>query len=303
MSYTSDLGEAIAAMRKRTISLAWLAALTGLLALTACDSATNSGMGTVRLYLASSGGAAMVSSLVQDPPAASLSNPRILVARVELIPGRQEIADFGEDGEWFSLTPSENDVSALLGTAEVPAGDYAQLRLILTEATVDVDGQATELIVPSGTQTGVKFDFPSPLHIEENGTTNLVVVFNIDESYVVTGNGRVLFKPVIHASVAPGAMISGHVTLATPPTPAPEIVIKAILDDDNDNVVVSSTTATPTADATDDPNLNEYSLRFLPAGAYIVELSASGYTPVTVLASVAEGEVKVLSPVTLNLAP
>lgn len=281
-----------------------LTALAGLAALAACDSSTAGGMGTVQVYLASSGGAAMVSSLTLDPPAADLSNPRILVASVELIPGRQEIANFGETGQWFSLTPGENDVSALLGSAAVPAGDYSQLRLILLDASVDVGAsQDVGLIVPSGTQTGVKFTFPSPVHVEEGGETNLVVVFDIDESFVVTGSGTVMFKPVIHASVAPGATISGQVTLATPPTPAPAIVIKAILDDDDDNIVVSNTTAAPTVDATDDPNLNEYSLRFLPAGAYIVELSALGYTPVTVSVSVAEGEAKVLSPVTLNHAP
>jgi hypothetical protein len=41
MTHAPDLGEVIDAMRKRTISLAWLAALTGLLALTGCDSATS----------------------------------------------------------------------------------------------------------------------------------------------------------------------------------------------------------------------------------------------------------------------
>jgi hypothetical protein len=229
-------------------------------------------MGTVQVYLASSGGAAMVSSLTLDPPAADLSNPRIRVARVELIPGRQEIANFGEVGQWFSLTPGENDVSALLGSEAVPAGDYSQLRLILLDATVDVNGVETDLIVPSGTETGVKFNFATPVHVEENGTTNLVVVFDLDQSYVVTGTSdpqRILFKPVIHASVMPGGSIEGEVTLniATAPTDPTPVQLVAVAGNDT----VSSTTV----EVSGGQKSANYELRFLPWPAeYVVSAKA-----------------------------
>jgi hypothetical protein len=280
MTHAPDLGEAIDAMRKRTVSLAWLAALTGLLALTACDSATNAGMGTVQLYLASSGGAAMVNSLTMDPPSATLADPRVLVVSAELIPGRQEIADFGPSGQWFSLTPGENDVSALLGSAAIPAGDYTQLRLVLADATVDVGTeQDVPLVVPSGTQTGVKFNFPSPVHVEEGVVTNLVVVFNIDESFVVTGSGRVLFKPVIHASVIPGLSIAGNVSMDVAAAADADTWVE--VEATQSGTVVSS--ASVKIERGTGANIAvPYVLQFLPSGDYVVQASLLGCTAPTV---------------------
>lgn len=263
-------------MMTRNRKFTKLAALAGLAALAACDSSTGAGMGTVQVYLASSGGAAMVSSLTLDPPAADLSNPRIRVARVELTPGRQEIANFGESGQWFSLTPGENDVSALLGSAAVPAGDYSQLRLILLEATVEANGVETDLIVPSGTETGVKFNFASPVHVEENGATNLVVVFDLDRSYVVTGTSdpqRILFKPVIHASVLPGLSISGNVKMDVAAGQDTWVEVTA----GQSGTVVSAVPVKIAAGTTANTNVG-YELRFLPAGTYVVRASLSGCT-------------------------
>ena len=251
-----------------------LTALAGLAALAACDSSTAGGMGTVRLYLASSGGAAMVSSLTLDPPSAELADPRVQVVSAELIPGRQEIASFGEAGQWFSLTPGENDVSALLGSATVPAGDYSQLRLILLDASVDVGAsQDVRLVVPSGTQTGVKFTFPNPVHVEEGGETNLVVVFDIDESFVVTGSGTVMFKPVIHASVMPGLSISGNVKMDVAAGQDTWVEVTA----ERSGTVVSAVPVKIAAGTAANTNVG-YELRFLPAGTYVVRASLSGCT-------------------------
>jgi hypothetical protein len=204
----------------------------------------------------------------------------VLVVSAELIPGRQEIADFGPSGQWFSLTPGENDVSALLGSAAIPAGDYTQLRLVLADATVDVGTeQDVPLVVPSGTQTGVKFNFPSPVHVEEGVVTNLVVVFNIDESFVVTGSGRVLFKPVIHASVIPGLSIAGNVSMDVAAAADADTWVE--VEATQSGTVVSS--ASVKIERGTGANIAvPYVLQFLPSGDYVVQASLFGCTAPTV---------------------
>jgi hypothetical protein len=176
-----------------------LTALAGLAALAACDSSTGAGMGTVRL-------------LLTDAPA-GVASATVWISRAELIPGNVLITDFGGVSTEYDLLALQGGVTALLGEALIPVGDYAQLRLIVDSARVVLeapllfeDGSSEKtLTVPSGLQTGIKVDFSGPVHVEP-GVTMLVADFDVDRSFVFQGPPQgpksVSFKPVIHATVA-----------------------------------------------------------------------------------------------------
>lgn len=281
MSYTSDLGEAIAAMRKRTISLAWLAALTGLLALTGCDSATSGGMGTVRLSLASSGASTMLSAAALTS-FGDVTSASVTISHAELMPGHVVI-DLGADEVTFDLLAMEGGVTQLLGTA--PAlGEYEQLRLIVSHASVTLDGgDPMPLRVPSGAQTGIKINFGGPIQVGPGATVDLLAVFEVDESFVFQGPPDaprgVSFKPVIHASTVEAASIGGQVTVNRPAGAAAIVPV----------TVAASIAATPAGSVTVDVALADgattatvdYVLRFLQPGVtYTVAASATGFPTV-----------------------
>lgn len=249
-----------------------LAAVAALAMLAACESSTAGGMGTVRLYLVGSGGGAMVSSLVLDPPSGTLTDPAVDVASVELIPGRHEIASF-DPAQTFQLTPMDHGLGALLSEATVPAGEYEQLRLVLTGASVMLDGSLVDLGVPSGSTTGIKLNFGGPVEVVEGGETNLIIVLDLDQSFVFHGppaDPSVSFKPVIHASVIPGATISGTITLDVAAGAGGKAVTVTATSASSEG----STVVTVLEGATTAP----YSVRFLQAGDYTMGATATACT-------------------------
>jgi len=276
MSYATDLDATISMMRKRTISLAWLAALTGLLALTSCDSATNAGMGTVRLYLASSG----VSTMVAGATAVDfgvVTSAIVTIDSAVLMPGHVAIP-LDPAVASFDLVDMDEDVTALLGA--VPTlGEYEQLRLFVGSAVVTAtlpDGSTRtfeeEALVPSGQQTGIKVNFGGPIEVGLGATVDLIAVFDVAESFVFQGPPddprSVSFKPVIHASTMPWPSIAGQVTVPAGVTVS--VTVEALIGTD----VKSDTTFSVTG-----PDPVAYKLRFLEAGTtYDVRATATPST-------------------------
>ncbi len=270
--------EQIEPIQSRTVRLTWLTALTGLLALASagCSSALDSRVGTVQVYLAATTSAEMISSLVAtDPPLVDVASAEVTISRVELVPGRVLVTDFGGTPQTYDLLDLDDGVIALLGETTIPVGDYSQLRLIVDGASVTLgSGETFELRVPSGMQTGIKVNFGEPVNIEP-GVTQLVAVFDVSRSFVTQGPPSaprsVSFKPVIHASVLPAASIEGNVSLpSAAPSGGTPVLIEALLGTD----VVSTATATVAAGGTGPA---AYTLGFLPPGDYVVRASASGF--------------------------
>ncbi len=124
------------------------------------------------------------------------------------------------DNEWVNIdTGSQtidllqwnNGKSIIIGEAEVHAGHYSQIRLIISDADIVVDGITYPINVPSGAQTGLKFG--PGFDILPGYSYELVVDFDAKRSIVTTGpppnpNGYKL-KPRIR--VVPKA-ITGAIT-------------------------------------------------------------------------------------------
>jgi hypothetical protein len=96
----------------------------------------------------------------------------------------------------FDLLTVKNNPETL--SALTPAvGDY-NVRLEVNSVMITFgDGQPQEATVPSG-----KIKFSSPFEVTGEGITVLFLDFDASRSVNLTGNGKVMFKPVIKLSVS-----------------------------------------------------------------------------------------------------
>lgn len=207
-----------------------------------------------------------------DAPAPALASAQVWISKVYLV-GNDGTSRFtittGPSTE-YDLLDFQGGVTALLGDITIPAGDYAQLRMIVDSARVTLangvlfsDGTDSRAMkVPSGPQTGIKVEFGGPVHIVP-GQTSLVVDFSVLQSFVFLGpsaspNG-VLFKPVLHGVVTDQAG-----SIAGTSSPAASLgVLFAI----NGTDTVASALA--------DPSTGAYALMFLPPATYTVADSST----------------------------
>ena len=156
-------------------------------------------------------------------------------------------------GEWITVVegPVSFDLIALagieeiLGSSSLPPGEYTQVRLRVTAATITEDGTENEARVPSDTLKVVR-----GFTIQAGETTIATLDFDAEKSVVVQGTGSYQLKPVIKLLVRKGgesfqpeveaAEVATPTATATPPptaTPLP----------------TATPTVTPTPTATPDP--------------------------------------------------
>jgi hypothetical protein len=145
-----------------------------------------------------------------------------------------------EEGSWatiatpnrtFNLLELVNGVREQLALADLTAGYYSQLRLILGDQpdettnifsqahpfphyVIDTDHEIHKLTVPSGYQTGIKI--VHGFEINENSTTELILDFSASESVVIAGrSGMYLLKPTIKVlSESAASIVAGTITKA-----------------------------------------------------------------------------------------
>ncbi|MEZ4694893.1 MAG: DUF4382 domain-containing protein [Rhodothermales bacterium] len=131
----------------------------------------------------------------------------VTVRRVELA-GSDSLAPVVLFDSTFvvNLLDLRDGVTATLAEADLPQGDYSQLRFIVADdaAVVMKDSTRFDLKVPSGPQTGIKLNLPD---FSTDGLGDEVVVtvdFNVENSFVVKGNPNSSkeivgfnFKPVL----------------------------------------------------------------------------------------------------------
>lgn len=112
-----------------------------------------------------------------------------------------------EDTLEYNLLDLRNGVIAELLELEIPVGSYDLIRLYVDKASISIkEGDTYELKVPSGSQTGIKVFVNPAIQIEGGLTSELLLDFNLDKSFVLKGNlntpagiNGFNFKPVIRA--------------------------------------------------------------------------------------------------------
>jgi hypothetical protein len=147
------------------------------------------------------------------------------------------------DGSWltvgspnkiYNLLELVNGVTESLGTKELEAGRYTQVRLIIGEEiplnqegnpakninddnhsepnyVIDQSDIVIPLKIPSGFNTGIKL--VHPFEVTKNGLMELILDFDAMNSIVKTGNGKLILKPTIKIIEALNyAEVSGQVS-------------------------------------------------------------------------------------------
>lgn len=185
----------------------------------------------------------------------------------------------------YNLKDLTNGIDTLLGSAELPVGKIAQLRLILgTNNTVKVNGQSFALTTPSGQQSGLKLQINQEL--KEGITYKILLDFDAALSVVARGNGAFNLKPVIRSiTQALDGAISGkvHPVEANP-------AVFAILGNDTVSTSIDTTSGA-------------FLVRGLQAGTYKIVFSPSSAYQVKEVTNVSVTTGNVTDVGTVEIAP
>ena len=196
-----------------------LAAGLATFGISACDSPTGLGSGTLNLYLT-------------DAPGDVLSAV-VTIDQIYLQP------DSGSDAGRIVLRTEDvttdlltlvDSTHALIEGVEIPEGEYGQLRFVISGAYIVVEGEAgaTELYasspdyaalpedavvtgslqMPSFAQSGLKVKLPGDaIVVDDNGVVSLFVDFDVSQSFgkLAGGSGQWVMTPVLNGLVPPTA--------------------------------------------------------------------------------------------------
>ncbi|MDO7850832.1 DUF4382 domain-containing protein [Hymenobacter convexus] len=157
----------------------------------------------------------------------------------------------------YNVMDYTNGNSALLTSADFPAGKISQIRLILgNNNTLTLrDGTVVPLKTPSGQTSGLKLKIDAVL--VRDVTYQLVLDFDVAKSIVAKGNGGYNLKPVIRTVTT--AVAGGIRGVVTPAAARPLVLAIRTSAAPND-------TLSTTADAA-----GGFLIRAVPAGTYRVE--------------------------------
>lgn len=193
-------------------------------------------------------------------------------------------------GLTYNLLELVNGVIVTLGVGELEVGQYEQMRLVLGDLPespksnimeephpyanyfIDGDGNAKELKVPSGYQTGIKI--VKSFIINASLATELILDFDAARSVVQAGRtGEWLLKPTIKVLKTVENSISGLVDNGVDPLAGALIsaqVYNSDALDPQDEVVVETTTV-----STEEGTYKS----FLPPDIYNIVVTQEGYLP------------------------
>ncbi len=177
--------------------------------------------------------------------------------------------------EEFNLLDLRNGITAELVDLEIDSGNYDLIRLYVDEASLTVkDGDTYSMKVPSGAQTGIKIFMKPDLHVEGGLTTDVLLDFSIEKSFILKGNTKspagikgFNFKPVIRAvNITTAGTVEGLVT-----DPASVLLEEAsvYIIQGEDTITTASTVE------------GYYAMPGIPAGLYTLSSTKAGYDTVS----------------------
>jgi hypothetical protein len=157
-------------------------------AVDAAQSPTSSGGGDD-----GSNGLAHVDVHITDAPG-DFESVYVTISRIDVSTADDSWVTLSDLPQRLDLLTLQNDATALLGGADLVAGSYGQLRLIVDAASVVVGGVEEPLEIASGAETGIKIDLDGD--VVEGMTYALVLDYDAAKSVKSTGHGY-LMTPVI----------------------------------------------------------------------------------------------------------
>ncbi len=196
-------------MKKLRLILALVLLLTG--TLTACGNGTSGGNGGIEVYVA-------------DAPSKEVS---AVIIKAKDIQVHKAGADNDtwvtvlSDPPSFDLVKVSNN-PALLGTSQLAAGNYTQVRLSITDVTLTVNGKEVKATVPSD-----KLKLVGEFTIEAGKQTPITIDFDGEKSVVLEGQDKASLKPTVKLiigklqPVPPASSPSAASSSPTPDTRTP----------------------------------------------------------------------------------
>jgi len=165
-------------------------------------------------------------SITDDPfPIDLIEEANVVITKLEIRLKNDSTVDqfitLFEETQEFNLLDLRNGTVAELLEREIPVGSYDLIRLYVDKASLGIkDGGTYEVKVPSGSQTGIKIFIDPELSIAGGLTSDLLLDFNLDKSFVLKGNTKSSsgikgfnFKPVIRvANKSKSGTIQGMVS-------------------------------------------------------------------------------------------
>lgn len=150
------------------------------------------------------GGMGTITIQMTDAPIDSADAVNVFIERVEVNNAEDEEGwiTISEPQQTYDLLELTNGATAVIGSKELEPGVYHQIRLILSQGghSVEVDGKAYDMKVPSGPQTGVKVNVNA--EIEPDFENIVLIDFDASRSVKKAGNsGMYILTPVVTGSV------------------------------------------------------------------------------------------------------
>ncbi len=197
---------------RRMMAVAALCAMAG-----ACADVTGS----------SSGGRTQVLLTDAPFPYNEIAEVNVYVARIDVSANADTT---GASQDWitvatpqraFNLLDLQGGTSALLGEADLPAAQYAAVRMVINTSRSSIvrnTGAAASVQWPVADELTLHALVEQPLFVG-NGGAQIVIDFDVGRSFIGDGNGGFIFLPVIRAvNAAATGDIRGSVTIG--PVPA-----------------------------------------------------------------------------------
>ena len=163
----------------------------------------------------------------------------------------------------FDLLSLQNGIVAALGEASLPAGTYNGFRLVIDQskssATLKTGmtltgGSTPGIKFPSAGQSGIKVQLAQPVAIVAGTETDLLIDFNVDQSFVLRGNSiaqnGLLFKPVLNASITNLALTNSNVRIANATDGALTLLRNGVALPGSSNIAFGTASACNSVDAT-----------------------------------------------------
>jgi hypothetical protein len=158
-------------------------------------------------------------------PYHDIAEVNVYVARIDVSAnadttgGSQDWVTVATPQRAFNLLDLQGGTTALLGEADLPAAQYAAVRMVINtsrSSIVRTTGALANVQWPVADELTLHALVEQPLFVGSGGA-QIVIDFDVGRSFIEDGNGGFIFLPVIRAvnAAATGA-IRGSVTISTP---------------------------------------------------------------------------------------
>lgn len=238
-------------LRKKLLSTPFALLIVFSILFTGCGTGSNGG------------GTGSMTVEMTDAPIDSADAVNVFIERVEV--NREGSSEgwvtLNEPQQEYDLLKLTNGATTVIGSSELEAGTYPQIRLVLSRNghSVVVDGNEYDMKVPSGSETGIKLNINA--EIEPDIEYVLLLDFEASRSVKKAGaSGMYLLRPVIDAKEK---AITGNIAGTVDPVDSQPVVY----------ALTTSSTPDTLASTVADTTSGDFKLIGLEEGTYDVSVN------------------------------